>query len=60
MNKIFTKILAETRRGMRRAMLMSRGRPYVLPAEGAFARDAASLRRDAERLVRDMNEQFTR
>lgn len=45
---------------MRAAMVISRGRPYRLPPERGFARDAASLRRDAETVVRDFNAQFSK
>ncbi len=58
MKKLLRKILAEVRYGFRHAMVMSRGRPYVLPAERAFPLDAGALRRDAARIVRDFNEQF--
>lgn len=58
MNKLLRKILAEVRHGMRAAMVISRGRPYGLPPERGFARDANRLRHDAERIVRDFNEQF--
>lgn len=58
MDKLIRKILAEVRHGMRAAMVMARGRPYVLPPERAFGLDAANLRGDAENIVRDMNRQF--
>lgn len=58
MNKLIRKILAEVHRGMRAAMVPARGRPYALPAQPAFPLDAGSLRRDAEKIVRDLNTQF--
>lgn len=58
MNKLLRKILAEVGHGMRHAMLMARGRPYVLPAEKAFPLDAGNLRRDAEKVASDLNLQF--
>jgi hypothetical protein len=58
MEKLIRKILAEVRRGMHEAMLLARRRPYVRPAERGFPLDAGNLRRDAERIVRDLNTQF--
>lgn len=58
MDKLIRKILAEVRAGMHAATALSRGRPYLRPAEKAFSRDAANLRRDAQRIVRDFNTQF--
>ncbi len=58
MNKLIRKILAEVRYGVRNAVLLSRGRPYVLPAEKPFALDAGALRRDMARVSRDLNVQF--
>ena len=58
MEKLIRKILGEVRAGTRAAMVLSRGRAYGLPAERGFPLDAGNLRRDAERIVRDMNAQF--
>lgn len=58
MEKLIRKILAEVRAGMHAAMALSRGRSYVRPASKGFPLDAANLRRDAQRIVRDFNTQF--
>ncbi len=58
MKKLLRKILAEVGYGFRHAMLLSRGRPYVLPPERSFPLDAAALRRDAARVARSLNVQF--
>lgn len=58
MDKLIRKILAEVRAGTHAAMVLSRGRAYVQPPEKAFALDAAKLRRDAQRIVHDLNTQF--
>lgn len=58
MNKLFRKIMAEVVHGMRHAMVMSRRQSYVLPPERAFPLDARNLRRDAEKVARNLNLQF--
>ncbi len=58
MNKILKKVLSEVAYGLGRAMVMSHGRSYVLPAEKSFPLDAANLRRDANQLARGLRMQF--
>ena len=58
MNKVLKKMLIEFVYGLGRALVMSRDRPYVLPAEKSFPIDAANLRRDANKIARGLSSQF--
>ncbi len=58
MNKVLKQILTDIAYGIGQAVVMSRDRPYVLPAEKSFPIDAANLRRDAHKVARDLNVQF--
>jgi hypothetical protein len=58
MNNLLKKILPEVAYGISRAMVMSRGRPYVFPAEKSFPLDAANLRQDANKVAHGLNMQF--
>ncbi len=59
-NKILKKVLAEVAYGLSRAVVISHGRSFVLPAEKSFPLDAANLRRDANHIARGLNKQFNK
>lgn len=58
MKKLLKKIMAEVGYGMRHALVVSRSRPYFVPAERSFPIDAANLRLDANRVARGLTMQF--
>lgn len=58
MKRIFRKILAEIAAGLAQAMTMAPCRPYTLPAQQAFRKDAAALQHDARRIGDDLNNNF--
>lgn len=58
MNKLLKKIWAEVAYGLGRAMVMSRGRSYLRPAEKSFPLDAANLRGDANKVAHGLSMQF--
>lgn len=58
MNKALKQILTHVAHGVSQAMVISHDRTYVLPAEKSFPLDAASLRRDADKIAHGLSMQF--
>jgi len=60
MKKIINHILIAVRSGLGQAMVVSRGRAYILPGANTFRMDAANLQRDARIIGKDLKMNFNR
>jgi len=58
MDKAIRQFLAALSFWLGQTIVVAQGRSYALPEKESFRRDAASLRRDANRIAHGLRQQF--